>query len=87
MSQLPIGVGDRAAQQRFIEANKAFLLDHPALHRLLEKVRLRTLEAPPQDEKVRSSETGPSTNPFPELGSERQTGTIPWPDAARAIAV
>ena len=50
MSQLPIGVGDSAAQQRFIEANKGFLQERPALHRLLEKVGLRTLEAPPQEE-------------------------------------
>lgn len=50
MGQIPIGVGDGAAQQRFIEANKEFLLEHPALHRLLEKVGLRTLEAPPQEE-------------------------------------
>lgn len=50
MGQLPIGVGDAAAQQRFIEAHKEFLLEHPALHRLLERVSLRTLEAPPQEE-------------------------------------
>jgi hypothetical protein len=41
MSQLSIGVGDGAAQQRFIEANKEFLLEHPALHRLLERVSRR----------------------------------------------
>lgn len=50
MSQLPIGVGDRAAQQRFIKANQVFLLEHPALRRLLERVSLRTLEAPAQEE-------------------------------------
>jgi len=50
MGQLPIGVGDAAAQQRFIESHKEFLLEHPALHKLLEKVGLRTLPAPPQDE-------------------------------------
>jgi Family of unknown function (DUF5677) len=50
MGQRPIGVGDAAAQQRFIQTHKAFLLEYPALHGLLEKVSLRTLPAPPQDE-------------------------------------
>src|SRR5262252_1069956 len=48
--ELPIGVGDRAAQQRFIEAHKAFLLEYPELHSLLEKITLRTLPVPPQEE-------------------------------------
>jgi hypothetical protein len=50
MSQLPIGVGDAAMQQRFIAANKEFLLEHAALHRLVEKVGLRTLAAPAPEE-------------------------------------
>lgn len=50
MNQLPTGVGDGASQQRFIEMFKEFLLEHPALQRLLEKVSLRTLRAPSQEE-------------------------------------
>ena len=50
MSQLPIGVGNGVAQQRFIQAHKEFLLEHPALHALLKRVSLRTLVAPPQEE-------------------------------------
>ena len=50
MKQLPIGVGDGPAQQRFIQAHKEFLLEHRALHALLKKVSLRTLVTPPQDE-------------------------------------
>lgn len=50
MNQLPIGVGDGPAQQRFIQAHKEFLLEHPALHALLKKVSLRTLVVPPQEE-------------------------------------
>ena len=37
-------------QQRFIQRYKEFLLEHPKLHALLEKVSLRTLGAPPQAE-------------------------------------
>ncbi len=51
--QLPIGVGDTAAQQRFIQTHEAFLLEHPALHQLLEKVSLLTLPAPNPDEAER----------------------------------
>src|SRR5690348_8472451 len=36
MSQLPIGVGDTAAQRRFIAAHKSFLLEFPKLKRTLE---------------------------------------------------
>jgi len=50
MNQLPIGVGDGPAQQRFIKAHEEFLLEHPALRALLKKVSLRTLVAPPQEE-------------------------------------
>lgn len=52
---LPIGVGSGPAQQRFIQSNKEFLLDHPALRVLLKKVSLRMLAAPPQDEVDRLS--------------------------------
>jgi hypothetical protein len=50
MNQHVIGIGDSLAQQRFIQANREFLLEHPKLHRLLEKVGLRTLAVPPQEE-------------------------------------
>lgn len=50
MGQFPIGIGDPAAQRRFIEAHNEFLMEWPALHRLLETVSLRTLPAPPQEE-------------------------------------
>jgi len=46
MNQLPIGVGDALAQQRFIRSHKEFLLEHLTLHALLEKVSLRTLAVP-----------------------------------------
>jgi len=38
MSKLPVSVGDAAAQQRFIAAHKAFLLEFPDLQRALETV-------------------------------------------------
>ncbi len=34
MNQLPIGVGDALAQQRFIRSHKEFLLEHLTLHAL-----------------------------------------------------
>jgi hypothetical protein len=49
-TELPVGVGDREAQARFIANNRDFLFEHPLLRDLLEKVGLRTLEAPPQEE-------------------------------------
>lgn len=49
-TELPVGVGDRDAQSRFIANNREFLLEHPLLHNLLEKVVLRKLPAPSQDE-------------------------------------
>lgn len=50
MGQLPIGVGNHQEQQRFIQAHKDFLLEHPKLHTLLQKVSLRALVPPSQDE-------------------------------------
>jgi Family of unknown function (DUF5677) len=50
MEQLPIGIGNPVAQQRFFEANREFLLEYPALRRLLEKVGLRRLERAPEEE-------------------------------------
>jgi len=50
MSQLPIAVGDRDAQARFIANNREFLLEHPQLQELLRKVVLRTLKSPSQEE-------------------------------------
>ncbi len=47
---LPVGVGSGPAQERFIQSNKEFLLDHPALRVLLKKVSLRMLASPPQEE-------------------------------------
>jgi hypothetical protein len=49
-SGLPIGVGDASAQARFIANNRDFLLEHPNLHELCEKVVLRRLKPPPQEE-------------------------------------
>ncbi len=48
--QLPVGVGDREAQARFIASNRDFLLEHPPLHGLLQKVVLRQLPSPSQGE-------------------------------------
>lgn len=50
MPRLPIGVGDRGAQKRFIANNQAFLLEYPLLRKLFETVVLRTLKPPPQEE-------------------------------------
>jgi hypothetical protein len=50
MNMVPIGIGDRNAQQRFIQSHKAFLQEYPALRVLVEKTSLRTLSAPPQGE-------------------------------------
>lgn len=49
-AQLPVGVGDREAQARFIASNRDFLLERPPLHSLLQKVVLRQLPSPPEDE-------------------------------------
>lgn len=46
MTEIPIGIGDAAAQRRYIEAHSAFLKEYPALRIVLEKVGLRTLEPP-----------------------------------------
>jgi hypothetical protein len=46
MTDIPIGVGDAAAQRRYIEAHDAFLKEYSALRVVLEKVSLRTLEPP-----------------------------------------
>ncbi len=50
MNRIPVGVGNPAAQQRFIKAHKEFLLEYPALHLLLEKVSLRNIEGPAPEE-------------------------------------
>jgi hypothetical protein len=50
MSKLPIAIGNRKAQKRFIERNTLFLLEHPRLHELAEKVFLRSLEPPDKEE-------------------------------------
>jgi hypothetical protein len=50
MTQIPTGVGDAGAQARFIANNRDFLLEYPPLHSVLEKVVLRQLTSPPQDE-------------------------------------
>jgi hypothetical protein len=55
-AQLPVGVGDGLAQQRFIQTYKEFLLEHPALHALLKKVSLRALAPPSQEEADRLRE-------------------------------
>src|SRR5450432_3621759 len=49
-AHLPVGVGDREAQARFIASNRDFLLEYPPLHSLLQAVVLRQLPSPPQDE-------------------------------------
>jgi hypothetical protein len=49
-SELPIAVGDREVQTRFIANNRDFLIEHRPLHNLLGKVVLRDLPLPPQDE-------------------------------------
>jgi hypothetical protein len=49
MTDIPIGVGDAAAQRRYIEAHNAFLKEYSALRVVLEKVSLRTLQ-PPKNE-------------------------------------
>src|ERR1035438_7897953 len=38
ITELPVGVGDRGAQARFIDNNRDFLLEQPQLHRLLQRV-------------------------------------------------
>jgi len=50
MNELPIAVGDRDAQERFIASNRDFLLEHPPLRELLRKVVLRMLRPPSQEE-------------------------------------
>jgi hypothetical protein len=52
MPRLPIAVGDRKAQKRFIERNTTFLLEYPRLHELAEKVFLRSLK-PPNEKEVK----------------------------------
>jgi hypothetical protein len=50
MSQMPIGVGDADAQARFMANNREFLLEYAELRRVLERVFLRALRTPPQEE-------------------------------------
>jgi hypothetical protein len=52
-SNLPVAVGDFAAQQRFVQRNAAFLLEYPFLRDLYEKVFLRSLK--PVDERQREA--------------------------------
>ena len=47
---VPVGVGDRDAQSRFLANYREFFLEHPLFHNLLEKVDFRKLPAPPQEE-------------------------------------
>lgn len=49
MVEIPVGIGDAAAQRRYIEAHTAFLKEYPALRVVIERIGLRTLE-PPKEE-------------------------------------
>lgn len=50
MSTLPIGIGDREAQQRFIDRHEAFLREYRYLNDLTKRIFQRTLEDPDQRE-------------------------------------
>jgi hypothetical protein len=50
MSHLPVGVGNADAQRRFLDEHEAFLGEWRELHRMLEKVFIRTLGSPTREE-------------------------------------
>lgn len=62
MSRLPIGVGNAASQERFIRAHEGFLREHQELHNLLNKVFIRRLAHPP-DEEISKLEQLPDSDP------------------------
>lgn len=47
---IPIGVGDAAAQARFLDRYKPFLSEYPELSKVLKKCFLRALKNPPEEE-------------------------------------
>lgn len=50
MDRLPTGIGDPAAQARFLKENEAFLREYLELHRLLERTFIRQLAVPSQQD-------------------------------------
>lgn len=50
MKVVPVGVGDPAAQARFLERYKPFLEEYPEIMALLKKTFLRALKNPPEDQ-------------------------------------
>ena len=50
MSETPIGVGNAASQARFIRNYESFLREHRHLHSLLDRVFIRPLPSPPEEE-------------------------------------
>jgi hypothetical protein len=56
MTQFPIGIGNRLAQERFIWANKELIVELDNLHRLLETDRLRAIELQSIEQTTRLSQ-------------------------------
>lgn len=71
-NQVPFGVGNQAAQQRFIERHRVFLLEYPRLYALYTKIFIRAVEPP--DENARQallhlSDTDPAVIAFEDRGT------------------
>lgn len=62
MTQIPVGVGNTASQQRFIQTQQDFLREYSNLLSLLTKTFIRALERPNEQE-VRSLEKLPESDP------------------------
>ena len=69
---IPIGVGDSAAQDRFLKRYRPFLNEYPELSGLLKKVFLRALKNP-SDEEFKKIEGLPDTDPAVTTFDDRVT--------------
>jgi len=63
MFQLPIGVGNAEAQRQFLTENEAFLREYSNIYALLQKVVVRKL-VPPSDEQINSMDDLPDSHPI-----------------------
>jgi hypothetical protein len=63
-SDLPVGVGNREAQQRFIRGQAAFLREFPHIHALLTKTFIRALFRPSEEEVAHLPDGDPAVVAF-----------------------
>ena len=70
--QIPMGVGNHSAQQRFIERHRKFLLEYPKLYALYTKIFVRAVEPPDENERqslLHLSDTDPAVIAFEDRGT------------------